>query len=301
MGPREPIFQEFENYADAVDGFVPFHLGPHLVFRRCCLGSTEGIIVGDWVEESENLADSARSGRAVSAIACLFDKTLSGWYRAAEKKDTSIAASLKNRFPRWLPTQRYERALALGATKSLAELRTLFKKCNARSILVGPSHGDLHVANVRVRAHDAIIIDFVAHRLAPILYDLASLEASLIVDGFSSVTLDDVPRWVHEIEELYPAAKALDMAPACPLPKHAHGWFFSLVRQIRLYAQRLEQSRGQYAAALSVALLVKAGKDKRAPEPEASRRAACYLLAERVLEGTFGGAAAAPPAVEAAA
>jgi hypothetical protein len=68
-----------------------------------------------------------------------------------------------------------------------------------------------------------------------------------------------------------------------PEPKNSSAWFQACVRQIRLYAQQMQCRPGQYAAALALALLIKASKDKNAPEPKATRRAAAYMLAARIL------------------
>src|SRR5579871_4572086 len=139
--------------------------------------------------ESEGLAQCAREGRAGSAIACLFNRTLAGWHRFAqqeEQESSQLAKSLCHRFPRMNARLelRLTRARELGATKSLVELRALFQRCVTTPVLVGPIHYDLHAGNVHVRATDAIVIDFAAHNRGPLLWDAASLEASLLVDGF---------------------------------------------------------------------------------------------------------------------
>ena len=59
IGNRNDIFREYQVYEHHVRGYIPFHLGPHLDCWRCCLGSEEGIIVGDYVGESESLCDCA--------------------------------------------------------------------------------------------------------------------------------------------------------------------------------------------------------------------------------------------------
>jgi len=284
IGQRRKIFSEYENYVDAVHGYVPFHLGPHLVPERCCLGAKDGIIVGDWIEESESLRDCARSGRAAAAIACLFDRTLHGWYRSAEAEYVSVAKMLRARFPTWIGAKRWQRAQELGATRELGKLHRLFRRCNGKPILVGPIHGDLHASNVRVRATDAIVIDFYSHDGAPLLYDFACLEASLLVEGFDE-SLTDTDSWLASVESLYQGAP--DMAPPHADPCAPSCWFHSCVRQIRHHAQRVEKVKGQYAGCLALALLVKATKDLDVREPESSRRAAAYLFAERILSGAF--------------
>jgi hypothetical protein len=294
IGDRTKIFSEYLNYEEDVDPDVPFHLGPHLTPQRCCLGANSGLIVGDFVEGSESLVDCARDGRAASIISCLFDRTLVGWHRGAqreEKEGCQLGKSFLGWFPRpnKLSPTRFDRARELGATKTLAELRSLFERCDSTPVLVGPIYGDLHAANVRVRSTDAVVIDFAAHRIAPLVYDAASLEASLLVDGFSQsgVQPANAKKWIQSIESLYNYIP-LEEVPIHPNPKNPSCWYHFCVRQIRLYAREMEHGRNQYAAALALALLTKATKEWDAPEPEATGRSVAYVMAERVLLNTFG-------------
>jgi hypothetical protein len=290
IGDRNRIFKEHENYRKYVDPYVPFHLGPHLIYDRCCLGAHDGVIVGDYVEESESLRDCANDGRAASAIASLFNRTLHGWYRDAKESEIPLTKSLK--FPRFQPNKtklRIEHAQKLGSRMTPKELFQLFRKSAAAlPVLEGPTHGDLHAKNVRVRATDAIVIDFLAYDKKPLIYDAALLEASLLVDGFI-VDERDVAEWLESLKPLYDYKELLN-APAHPHPKDSSSWFYACVRQIRLYARQMQRHDGQYAAALAVALLKKASKDLDAAEPEASRRAAAYVLAENILMNAFNSA-----------
>jgi hypothetical protein len=285
IGRRQRITDEYHNYEDWVDPYIPFHLGPHLIRERCCLGAHNGILVGDYVEASESLLDAARNGRALSAIACLFDKALHGWYRGAEIVNEPITAFI--RLPLRLRDVRINRARQLGGKIDLDELRAFFDRCNTKSVLIGPIHGDLHGENVRVRGNDAILIDFTERKRFPLVCDVASLEASFLIEGFSDTSHWDAQRWLDSVKPLY-EGRPLSTAPPHANPRNPVYWFYEVVRQLRHYAQRLQQpDSNQYAAALAVALIVKANKDPLAPEPEASRRAGALVLAERVLTQTF--------------
>ncbi len=293
IGPRRKIFNEYMNYEWRVDPYIPFHLGPQLVRERCCLGAYEGVIVGDYVDGSECLTDCACQGRATAAISCLFDKTLVGWYRRAQNEDgRSISKLLARLFPSTMPPARFARAQELGATQNLPQLRRLFDRCTSTPVLVGPIHGDLHAKNVRVRATDAIVIDFFSHRNSPLLADAASLEASLLVDGFEKDEREPTD-WIASIEELYQNSPSTQPTPHGN-PADVSSWFYSCVAQIRRHARQWECQDHQYAAALAAALLRKATKDAYARESKASRHAAAYVFAERVLISAFGNAAAAP-------
>jgi hypothetical protein len=283
IGERNEIFDEYRNYEVDVHAYIPFHLGPNLERDRCCLGSDAGIIVGDFVDESESLRDCASDGRGASAIACLFTRTLQGWYREAKADDSSLAAGqLLDRFPNSIPDRRFHRASELGATKKLEELRELFARCKSTPVLSGLIHGDLHATNVLVRGNDAIVIDFAKHCVGPLVYDAASLEASLLVEGFDN-DKREVPAWLDSIRPLYGDLR-LRTAPQRVHPRDPSSWFYACVRQVRLYAREMECHDGQYAAALAVALLKKSCKDVKLNE---DRRAAAYVLAETVLLNTF--------------
>lgn len=295
IGPRQTIYTEFENYELYVDKYVPFYLGPRVIRNRCCLGPTEGIIVGHYVEESESLKSCAVDGRSTSAVAGLFDRTLIGWHRSGTLVEGPFSAPLMRRFPRRIADARLNRAKQLGAKLDLASLKTLFAKCEDSPVLVGRTHGDLHAANVRVRATDAIVIDFYAHRdNQPLILDAATLEASLLVDGFGAgqpakgrIKKADLKAWFESVRALYESSLfPIDASPKGS-PKSKAFWFHSCVAQIRRQAREWSFTPNQYAAALALALLCKATKDFGAAEPEATRRAAAYVFAEWLLVAAF--------------
>ena len=287
IGNRNEIFDEYQNYERQGRAYIPFHLGPRLDGERCCLGSQQGILVGDYVDESESLRDCASDGRGAAPIACLFTRTLHGWYRGSNEDPRSLATHLFPLFPKAMPMARFRRAKKLGAKKKLAELRALFEHCKKlRPVRVGPIHGDLHPGNVLVRASDAIIIDFAKHRPGPLVYDAASLEAGLLADGFDR-DKRDVSALLESIMPLYTNLYLLP-GHTHAHPKNPSFWLYPFVRQIRLYARPMECHEGQYAAALAVALLKKACKDLKFTRRKEDLRAGAYVLAELVLLTTFG-------------
>jgi hypothetical protein len=284
LGDRKSISLEHDNYRLNVEPYIPFHLGPHLVFERCCLGSVGGILVGNFVDEAETLTRCAVEGRATAAIACLFDRTLRGWHSAATLSPKPLHEWLSGAYPSMKTTFAPRLAISkqLGATKELIDLKSLFDSSDANKVKIGPIHGDLHAANVCIRANDAIVIDFCAHRSAPLVYDAASLEASLFVDGFRACEKVDVANLVEQLLPLY------ECDPDCRIPAHPdlrddYHWYRSAIRQIRIYGREMAVGDKQYAAALAVAFLVKATKDLGASEPENSLRAAAYVFAEHLL------------------
>lgn len=285
IGKRSEIFAEYKNYESGVRPYIPFHLGPHLVHDRCCLGAEKAIIVGDLVEESENLRDCASDGRAAAAIACLFNSTLRSWYLHAHEDSRSVAAYLLPLFPDEIPTHRQIRVTELGATKSLTDLRALFEKCIWTPVLVGPIHGDLHATNVLVRSTDAIIIDFQKHCENPLVYDAACLEAGLLVDGFGSDKREG-SEWINSIKPLYEKVPLQNVQARCH-PTDPSSWFYECAQQIRLYARKMERCENQYAAALAIALLKKASNKHQFAKPKECHRAGAYVIAELILTTMF--------------
>lgn len=292
LGPREKIIQEYQHYLRVVDPYVPFHLGPRLITERCYLGALEGVIVGDFVNRAESLRECAARDRASHAIASLFHSTLHGWYRWA--KEVVVPLTQQIQMPRFRGMDvRLNEAELLGAHKRPEELRELFAQSqHCLPVLSGPIHGDLHASNILVRGHDAILIDFFAHKEAmPLLFDVACLEASLLIDGFASDDRD-IDQWLESVRPLYMEPLLLK-ACATTHPKEPSCWFYHCANQLRIVARDFQRCEGQYAAILAIALLRKASKDLKLKGKDSQRRAAAYVIAETLLVETFGRALAA--------
>jgi hypothetical protein len=293
-GKRSVIIEEYTNYVEHVKDHVPFNLVPRLVPSRCGLGAHDGILVGDFVEESEQLLDSARDGRASAAIACLFERTLRGWHRNAVKNDYLLGRSVPQFAAGEITTARLRLARKLEPTvKEPQELLRILRAVGPSQVLWGLSHGDLHASNICVRGTDAILIDFLQCGPRPVLCDPAALEASLLVGALRPLTAPNATakRAAYEaqlaacrasLDVLY-GRTAIDTVPAHAHPKDEWSWFHACVRQIRMHAFHMEGAKGQYAIALAAALLFKAGKDPGEAEPERSSRALAYVYGERLL------------------
>jgi hypothetical protein len=293
-GPRDQITGEYINYTEHVHASLPFHLGPKVDPDRCGLSAHQGVLVGDFVDESEQLLDCARDGRAGPAISCLFERTLRGWARDSAPHDAVLGHLVRQFSPRRISPERLYLARALGATaRTPSELRDTLRAGGQTPVLFGTTHGDLHASNVRVRGNDAILIDFLQCGNGPLVRDPAALEASLLVAALRPIKARK--RAVRRAEEtaqlgacrasldpLY-AADAIAFLPPHGNPKDEWSWFHACVRQIRMHAFHMERAPGQYALALAAELLFKATKDGSAPEPERSSRALAYVYGERLL------------------
>jgi hypothetical protein len=267
MGSRTKIATEYDHYQTHALKYIPFNLAPRLALDRCGLGAREGVIVGDFVEHAEALKDCASSGRAIDAIGTLFSRTLGAW----------LPDSID------IPDERKALIRSLGGTPDLAHIRELLDRCDAKPILIGTIHGDLNASNVLVRFSDAILIDFKQlNEGRPLLYDAASVEVGLLVDGFAT-DRRDVQEWLTSIERLYDSHEMFECRIPCH-PQDPSAWFFDCVRQVRLHARQLELKKGQYATALGLAFVKKSCNAHMFYDRRDTLRAAAYLLGERILE-----------------
>jgi hypothetical protein len=286
IGDRKKIATEYFKYQAHALKYIPFNLAPRLTLERCALGAREGIIVGDFVEQSEALRDAARFGRAVHALGTLFSRTLGAWRHAAEQDDRrSVWQALSDLLPsdKDIPTERKELIREMQGTPELAPIRRLLDQCDAKPILVGTIHGDLNASNILIRLSDAILIDFEQLKEGrPLLYDAASVEAGLLVDGFAS-DRRSMDVWRESITPLYDSYEMFGWSKPCH-PKDGSAWFFDCVRQIRLHAKQLELKRGQYATALAIALVKKSCNPHIFRDRRDRLRAAGFVLAEKILK-----------------
>lgn len=297
LGPRKKIIDEYDNYTgrgralQALDN-VPFHLSPRLRLDRCNLGSSRGILVGDFVEGAEPIGDCAPSGRANHAIANLFGKTLGIWHKQAKKtSDITLAQYLEEK---WLnekkeidpPPKRGEIVKRLGGIPLVKPLREIFNRSAHGSALLGPAHGDLHAGNVLIRGSDAIIIDF--EKMTgpfPILYDPASLESGLLVAGF--VHDDRSSRKPEALLQSILPLYSFDVLKNFVIPYHhpadPSAWFYDCVAQIRTATRHAELTSGQYALVLALCLIRKGCNTTLFKSKGENLRAISFILGQRIL------------------
>lgn len=294
LGSRIKVSREYHKYRETALENVPYHLGPRLRMDRCVLGQAQGLIVSDYVSGAEVLRDCARQGRGVPAIGNLFNLTLVAWRRAAKSVDRSLASYFEDRFPRDVPDHRAPLIAAYGATRSLEELRQLFDSAPSQPVLEGVVHGDLHATNVLVRLNDAVIIDLERIELSmPMLFDAASLEGGLFVDGFINDRREGA-ELLASLDSLYTASAFNGDDHFC-LPHEGSAWFTDSVRQIRMQAMQMELVPRQYGLVLAAVLLKKACNPEDFRDPKQDQdlnptpltreavRALAYVLAERIL------------------
>jgi hypothetical protein len=285
---RNDIAAEHENYESHLRPFVPYHLGPHLVVRRCCLGSQIGALVATFVEESESLLQCAISGRGAGVVSGLLDRTLAGWWRSAQRLRVPFAVEIAKQLPNEIESARADEAKRVGAKHSLGDLRAHLRSFDEEYAWCGHLHGDLHAENVRIRGGDAVLIDFGKCTSGPVLYDPAALEASLLIGDVEAERRAGhdvaVRSWERRARLL---CEEIELGPAtegAPMGKR-WDWLHAAVREIRLLAMSKQGAPDQYAIALGVALVRASARrvgDQRRPA-DSRRRAFAYVLGERLI------------------
>lgn len=292
LGPRKKIVDEYDKYIGHALDYVPFHLGPKLRLDRCNLGSSQGILVGDFVEGTESIRDSAPAGRGGHAIANLFDKTLGAWRKQAKVNPYRTLGQFlegkwldKNAQEISLPQSRANIVSQLGGTPDVGPLREIFNRHSQSQVMTGPAHGDLHATNILVRNGDAIIIDFEKMEDEfPMLYDPASLEGGLLVESFGRDprSKNNPDKLLESISPLYTWKILNHFVVPCHAAKPS-SWFYDCVGQIRTLSRHAERHDGQYALVLAICLIRKGcNPDPFEPVYE-NLRAISFILGQQIL------------------
>jgi hypothetical protein len=295
---KEKIWKEWNNYQNIVGHFIPFHARPNLDTDRCFIGLTQGILVGNFVEQSESLWDVAKRGSAQPVIYSLFDEALRGWRLQAYVKEDPLAfapsmfSSLDHLFDPQNPllVTRAAAATAFGNVRAPNEIIEALKANDAIKHRVAPQHGDLHVHNVRGRRGEAILIDFNSTQYSgPLVADPASLEVSIVFEvdppdrnTDKVVTDNDNERWMADVENLY-SREFLFRAPPPPSQPGPREWMWACVRQIRLIALESQTNDCEYHFALIMHLLRRASFPDES-YPDKYRRDYAYFLASQLTD-----------------
>lgn len=282
----ERIVREAENYR-LYAPFVPFGLRPSIHGR--ILGSTRGLLVGDFADKSESLWDQVRRNIASSAVSSLFETTLGGWRNQAYAVDSvkgSVATALeKARFcvPSRIKTSYLDYAKSCGVRATSDQLWTALCGLD-QTYRVAPMHADLHGENVRVRNGNAILIDFASVCSGPLTTDLAALETWLAFELPPEERREDYENteWRNVIDRLYTAFSFLH-PPEPSDPTSSYCWMISIVRQIRHLGLAVQSCPNEYETAVAVSVLRRCMWDDGCAA-DRFRRAHGYVVAARLTE-----------------
>ena len=91
------ILKEQENYKDHVLPSVPFNLRPNIDPNRCILGATNGLLIGNFVENAASLWDCVIAGNSKAAINSLFEDSLRAWPEE-QKGSATVLNDVSGRF-----------------------------------------------------------------------------------------------------------------------------------------------------------------------------------------------------------
>ena len=295
LDKRHRIEQEWRHYKECTTLFIPFHARPNLHSDKCLLGVESGLLVGDFVERSEGLLDIVKRGVAQSAIDSLFQDALRGWRAQTHWSggsgtverifDVDWFSGLKETKRERL--NQYSRdARPLGFDSEVSTIVEGLRSLPPIAHYRGLTHGDLHCGNVRVRAGEAILIDFHSVFKGALSSDPATLEVSLALE-----VPGDETAWRAVMQELYCAGNLRTV----PKPRATNAAFHQLwdaVRQVRRYGLSEQISETEYSQAVAIQLLKKATYKRNSGEQE-SRRPLMIKLAAEIVQGLVASEAAA--------
>jgi hypothetical protein len=281
------IRRELRNYRDCTTVFIPFNQRPNLDFDRCAAGVERGIIVGNFIEESEPLRDLVERGTARQALHSLFSGALRGWrIQAYELASNTVYCRIVESLPGCFPSKNPRRleaikkhaheAKSFGANLSPEELEETLKSLPPVKHRRAFMHGDLHGENVRVYESIASLIDFTSVQQGPLVADPAALDVSLVMSARKIRGAD----WETFVLKAY-ALEALLKVPPPVNSKDSSAAFWSYIRLIRHIGLGDQLSETEYATAVALYLLRHASFYPDSDE-EPSRRPFAYLLAEKL-------------------
>ena len=302
----EHIMEEYEAFDRFVTRYIPFNQRPNCEPKRCLVGLKDGIIVGDFVDNSEPLADLVQPTGARGIIHSLFDDALRGWRQQAYVgKERISLTEFRSRIlkPEKIKSTHEILARTFGAEMKPQELTLLLDESPEHFYRRGPVHGDLTTQNILARNGEAVLIDFCKSAIGPLAADLASLEIAICFsmeadtewnekDGRADKFYEDSPQfieWRRHIDRLFVfVPDEFGLVPPCQEQPSAHNWMWSACRQLRLMAHYIEPDEQAYGYLLAAYLLRMAQYPEKEEmikphTPDAVVRAYAYWCAERLL------------------
>ena len=300
---RERILKEYAAYDRFVTRYVPFSQRPNCEPKRCFLALDDGILVGDFVDDSVSLADIVKPSGARSIIHSLFDDALRGWREQAFYSNRRIPfAEIRPGIldPNRIKGVTFEVAKKFGAARAPKTLSAVLDEGTRYTYRYGPVHGDLNTQNIRVRNGEAVLIDFYKSRPGALAADLASLEIAICFsmeadihwDAADQEPYEDSARfkeWKGHIDRLFSYIPGeFGMVPPFQEQPCSHNWMWSACRQLRLMAHYIEPDEQAYAYLLAAYLLrmtmfPENDTDLLSHTPSAVVRGYAYWCAEQIL------------------
>lgn len=302
IATRAKIIEEYDNFVVNVSDFVPFSARPNLIRERCQIGADSGILVGQFIEDSESLEEVVLRSSSPGVLHEVFEKLLHGWWRLGEKdaikSDRSVLSGLENWFeaegkkPRQEALEKHHGMVSkkiddvLSPEQCSMRLRSILPTTHRRSLI----HGDLHAGNIHVRSGEVYLIDFGSVTEGPILADAAMLEASLVLAAGVGCTKAAVrSQWeTLTLEHLYRAGwdrEAPAREPSMGVEASLR-CLWAAIRVIRLHSFGMRVSPGEYAPLVAAAFFRLASFDDATPAERTASIAHLYGIASRIVSST---------------
>jgi hypothetical protein len=239
----EIIKHELLNYDCYAELYIPFHLRPNVVQKRCVTIRGLSAIVGNLVDEAMPLRQALRSGHGAGALFTLFETSLKG-FRFQPSTGGQIPRSMnladfvkgKIRANEIKPhvVKRAQQEFGLSMRPTVMEDSLLQQAKSLPNCLAGPYHGDLHPANVLIRGRDAILIDFSSASDGPLTADPAALEVSLLFGTDKDDNSKYFANWIDFIDDIYCTTDLTLRPPALQESEPGHfSWLRKPLRELR--------------------------------------------------------------------
>jgi hypothetical protein len=304
VGPRPlPFFakfllpddrnEEWANYRECAELYIPFNLRPNLIRRRCVTGHKLAMLVGNFVEDAVPLRVALRNGQGGKVLFELFETTL----RAFRLQPTAAGHGKKKKLVEFVNRRArcakiepsiVECAQKLGLTKDPKDLEhRLCELSKDVETWCGPIHGDLHDGNVMVRSGDAILIDMRSIDDGPLTADPATLEVSLVFRTDESDCVEDLDDWRKFVDGIY---GSLPLRPPHPDAESSVGrWLLRAVRDMRFVLLGYDCHDTEAAIVIACHLLrfARLPIENCPPHPRElakSRHAYALVIAQRIIE-----------------
>jgi len=255
------IKQEIKQYEDCVEGAIPFFMRPNLIGNRCVKpgqGYKKGLLVGNFVENSEPIINAIKRGSASFPIYSLFDHAFRTWRLGSRIEGSiSLISSLENagcvKPIASIPARYISQARQYGLVTSPLDIWNRLRELPKGPHRVGAIHGDLHPGNIHIRGMEPVLIDFYKVQIAPLVYDLAMLEIAIVFDAYP-IAAYEFEDWKRLVDDLY-SCQAFQHPPEPKDHGHSLENLWTVVRQLRSIAPTLEISAFDYPIAVAFCLL----------------------------------------------
>lgn len=286
------VESELKNYRDHVLPFVPFNLRPNIDSKRCVNGAKNGLIVGNFVENSDSLWSYIRSGNSKTAIYSAFDTALHAWrhplklapsqdklFEIIEDLDSQKQSRLNERF-----------VFAKKFGNDTSQPNILIEKLNSFPLvkfIKTRIHGDLHTENIRVRNGEAILIDFEKVCWGPSSMDSTMLEIWIVFNDWPQII--SFQKWKECVDKLYDLSSSHIELPHVMHEPEEGAAIWNAIRQIRLIAfpLQLERQCSEYQGCLAywmyrIATYPINNSDESIAEVEEKCRGYAYYLSNQL-------------------